>query len=280
MKKSHPEKLFIVIATILASGFYGILFVLFNFETKVKATEGKNYRNLADVIMLPLEKNPTVPWQESLIASLELLDPTIMSLPNASYGFSKVRSLEFERPVREHTPFQLEIEYSPHIHNSSLVFTELIEDLLRAINVNNTLESATTLRKESSWPSLDSSVYWTDVNGTVLEHFPLVSLEQSIDGEERIATSGPTELHVIFQDDLIRVKVISSCGNPKLDELAVNSLRRYFMVKQSKSLPNAEKIADEFKGKSKIYAYWRFTREVDETMNINPEDGSDDRHWF
>ena len=279
MKKSSSEKFFYVIATIVGAGFYALLFSLFKFEIKAKATKDKSYRHLADVIMLPIEKNPSLPWQKNLIAALDLLDPTIMSLPNTSYGFSNVRNLEFERPIRPLAPYNIQIEFQSTLQHKPLQFTAPIDDLLHAININNRLEIGPISNDESSDPPLKPSVYWTDIDGNILDHLPPISVSDVIKGEEQRITSGPTPLQVVFSDNLVRVRLQGSCGDPQLDQIALTNLLRYFTAEQAKSTSGTQNESEVRKA-IKIFAYWRFANEINETVNINMEDELYDRDWF
>lgn len=267
MKKSYPDKFSLAIAIILSLGFYTLLFFLFRFHIRVVEVNKKPLRRLADVMMLPLEKNPVLPWQKNLIASLELLDPTIMSLPNSSYGFSNVRSLEFERPLKPLTPYQMMMELTTPPSSPSLLPTPPIDDLLFAINQKNRLERNVSHGK-STTVGLDSVVYWTNGEGDIQERFPKISLDEFTEEGQKLTTLGPTQLQVSNRKDVVRIKVLNSCGNPRLDKMAVDSLRRYYTKEQAKVSPD---VADN-EGPKKIatiFAYWRFADQVDETPNID-----------
>ena len=169
MKSPPSGKLYLFLAFILSGGYYALLGVSFNFEPETVQFEKRGYRPLADVTMLPIEKNPALTWQRNLIASLELLDPTIMSLPNISYGFSKIRSLEFERPLQPLSSFPVEVGYISVPQTSRIQFTPPILDLIYAINIGKSLEPNSSQRKVNDLLSpKKSQVFWTDGQGKAI----------------------------------------------------------------------------------------------------------------
>ena len=280
MKNSSSEKFFYLIAIMAVCGFHALLFVLFRFETPEKGAEDQNIRHLANVTMLPIEKNPALPWQANLIASLELLDPTVLSLPNTSYGFSNVRSLEFERPFSEITAYDMAVELTPAPPFSPIQIGDPVDDLIHAVNSKSRLEIASDFHDVSPPTRVGSNIYWTNADGTILDRLPSVSLSKETDDDKQLITSGPTQLQVILVETLVRVRLLGSCGNPQLDEIAVKTLRRYFLAEQSKSTTDVKTNYELDGGNSVIYAHWRFASEVSETVNLNAEDLPDDWNRF
>ena len=278
MKKSYPEKFSVVIAIFLSFGFYMLLFALFQFRPRTAPSEDKPFRHLADVIMLPLEKDPIFPWQKNLIASLDLLDPTIMSLPHAVYGFSNIRNLEFERPVKPLTPYQMDVEFASPAPTSESIVTKPIDDLFSAMNSNNSFEPALSTDKQPS-VVMDSVVYWTNDEGTVQEKLPAISLKEIAKDDKKLTTLGPTHLFVLYRGGFARIQLVNSCGNKQLDKVAINSLRRYYTKEQAKLTSNTSNSERKKEGID-IFAHWRFAEEIDESININGKDHHNDRDWL
>ena len=278
MKKSYTDSVFLVSAIILSLGFYALLFLPFQYQARVAPIKDKPFRHLADVVMLPLDKSPLFPWQSNLIASLELLDPTIMSLPNASYGFSNVRNLEFERPIKPLAPYQMRIDYAPAPAPSQFVATPPIGDLFFAMNSTHFLKQHTPQSHPGA--RLDSSVYWTNAAGDIQEYLPSISLKDVTTNGQKLTTLGPTQLEISYRGNLARVKVLTSCGISQLDKMAVDSLRRYFTREQAKLPASSSSSSEEGLEGNQVFAYWRFASEVRESANIHSKEKLYDWDWF
>ena len=277
MKNSYPDSLSWIFAIILSLGFYALLFFPFQFQARVTPSKNKPVRHLADVVMLPLGKDSNFPWQNNLIASLELLDPTIMSLPNSSHGFSNVRSLEFERPIEPLPPHPIGADLAQEPVQTQFFVTPPISDLFSVINATHFLEHQ--LPKPKPRLTMDSTVYWTNEGGEILDHLPSISLKDAAENGKKLTTFGPTQVVISYRGDLARVKLLNSCGIPRLDKMAVDSLRRYFTKEQAK-LTATSSNKQEAKKDTQIFAYWRYASEVSESANIHSENKLYDWDWF
>lgn len=260
-------------ATALAVGCYVAGAVLFKIDNGPRAADKKATRSLATITMLPIERTPAFNWQRNLIASLDLLDPTIMSLPNATFGFSGARSLEDELPVQAPPPVEFtfrqstvpsppEIAIAPPPPSSAPLLIE--EDL-------NAFWAAKAAQKA---PPMEPLVYWTDDSGTAVPRMPDIDLAAIANGDAPMITSGPTRLRVLSQAASMRVRIVQSCGQPALDQLAVRQLRNYLVIMAAKgeSMPTGDSSGT-------YYAHWRWLPFVQERKVFDTEEWHD-QYWF
>ena len=263
LRKLYPTKTYYFIAALIVLGFYGILASLFTFEARVLAFENEEPEYLADVTMLPIEKDPQIPWQRNLIASLDLLDPTVLSLPNARYGFSTVRNYEFERPLEDSQPLDLDFQYNIRPPLPELTKNPTIENLAEINLLEGRPTNLTQIPTYIEYQQYDPFAYWTKENGELMESIPPIPGKEFDQFNEEITISGPTYLSISVQPDFARVKIVKSCGDNEVDRLAENYLRRYL----TKHLWAAQKESEtkwSHANNTILLVHWRYLTKVKE----------------
>ena len=225
----YPSKTYYFLAIVIVLSFYGILVFLFSFKAPVMNIDNSQPGYLADVTMLPIERDPKFTWQRNLIASLDLLDPTVLSLPNPRYGFSVVRNLEFERPIEDFKPDKIKLQYSPRPPLSKILFnnsTTTLVDIVRFKGIND-LDGA--MPTPILYQKYDPFAYWTKESGDIVESIPPIPSEEIERLDDGTTVDGPTFLSVSIERDFARIRIVDSSGNKQLDELAISYLRRHLM---------------------------------------------------
>ncbi len=277
--KKDPVKLQYFIASLIVSFIYFILFTGFKLAPGETALT-KPVRELADVTMLPIEPNAPFRWQRNLIATLELLDPTIMSLPNTSYGFSRIRNLEFERPLEPLPSYEFDIQLQDQAPAGEIYFIEPVGDVLESFNHERLTKLDSKLQVSSKPSPIAPDVYWTDQNGAVQTDLAHMSLADIVSDETAFTTTGPTVVSLSSRNELVRVRLIKSCGNPILDQRAVDHLHRTFAVRYAKT---ASSDTNGMLGDDRtliLSAHWRFAEGIDDDDHIGEENDEYRENWF
>ncbi len=229
---------------------------------------------LADVTLLPLDTEPVYPWMANLVASLELLDPTVLSLPNTSKGFSKIRNLEFQRPLVPVEPHEFEIHFDTALTFPALTLTEGVSDLMLSMHHGKVRELAPIHVAEP--PPIASQVLMVNDAGGIIDYLPPLSMDTAAGDGGPLITEGPTRLHVSMRKALVRVQLEQSCGNSELDQLAVGALRQYYILEIANTPdPEIGVIRDPV-----VWIHWRYRPEIEERRELQMEELFDDTHQF
>lgn len=262
-----------LIASVLAVSCYVAGAALFKVDNGPRAADKKATRSLATITMLPIERTPAFNWQRNLIASLDLLDPTIMSLPNATFGFSGARSLEDELPIQDPSPVEFTFRQSTNPSPPEIAITPPPPSSAPLL-IEEDLNAAWATQATQEPPPMEPRVYWTDDSGTAVPRMPDLDLGAIAAGDTPIVTSGPTRLRVLSQVASVRVRIVQSCGQPALDQLAVRQLRNYLAIMAAKgeSMPTGD-------SSGAYYAHWRWLPFVQEKKVFDTEEWHD-QYWF
>ncbi len=266
-------------AFIGATLFYGGFIVLFDYTPSLNAHNQPSH--LADVIFLSIDKSQANDWQKNLIASLELLDPTVLSLPNPHHGFSRIRSFEFERPVEPFPDYEFTIAEIQHSLFPPITLTTPINDVLAAIN--NFQNSQLQINQDATpkYPTLNATMYWSNHRGEIMPRIPIIPNDALSRLGDQIVTTGPSIFLAEQHQKLTRIKIVTSCGAPELDQIGLLHLQQYFsrihfLSPAEGEDNNAMLIPDH----GLILGHWRLVPGINEQKTMQKEKPFDVPNWF
>ncbi len=252
-------------------------------------------RSLAEIVMLPTGE--VLPAHLRPLENWSVLrDPTIMSLPNDRYGFSEILRIDFARPLQVLPDPLPKLELAPGYSFPPHRVTPPV--VLPALTIANA-----RLREPLELPAVvepapvPPGVYWTHPDGTAFLRLPPMELAPIAGAEAPLPCIGPTRLLTIPRSEaapevdaddaapiapsqhMLRVQVEVSSGNPVLDQLAVDHVRRHVAT-----WPDHRELTDEMRWwldrRHRIVVHWRYAPNVREIADpIAPEDWHD-RRWY
>ncbi len=256
----NPNQEIINIDYIIAAGIAMMILVifisLFNIDFGVKSINGAINEPLSEITMLPIEKNPRYNWQKSLITTIELLDPTIMSLPSTDFGFSQVRNLEFAKKVEAVAPVEFKINLTIGNTDTAVNINKSPKQLNSVLSNAYSQQLVGIEIVEKDMPKIESQIYWTNRDGVIISSLtqPLPELNDTADETNKI--SGPTVILVTHEKTIIRTQILKSCGNFKFDQIALRYIDSNRVKFQSSG--NPDDIPLNSKEPLVLSAHWHF----------------------
>ncbi len=278
----NPNQEIINIDYIIAVGISVMILVifisLFNIDFGVKSVNGAINNPLSEITMLPIEKNPRYNWQKSLITTIELLDPTIMSLPSTDFGFSQVRNFEFAKKVESVSPVEFKINLTTGNTDMAVYIDKSPKQLHSVLSSSYSQQSIGIDVVEKEMPKIESQIYWTNRDGSIIS-----SLTQSFPEVKKILNetskiSGPTVILVAHEKTIIRTQILKSCGNFKFDQIALRHINSNKIKFQSQGNPN--NIQLKSMEQLRLSAHWRFLPEADFSETIKLEESINVQDWY
>ena len=269
----------VVVAAVYAAIIFGL-----RIESSAKAIDSNLEPDLGDVVFLPVERHVPpwqMKWQQHVLAWIDLLDPTIISLPNQTYGFSQIRNMEFERPFADFERMAFAGRYAQRPTPPSLQLTLGVDDLLQYMERSRRMIPPAMAGTQQQVESRALGIVWTDENGRTVDGLPVLDLgAYGIDLTVMRRTTGPTRIRVSPYYDQFRVRLIRSCGDTDLDAAAVTHLRRLFSSDNKNQTVLARKASPWLGEDSRFDVHWRFLGAVIEEPEADERKQRYDIDWF
>ncbi len=164
------------------------------------------------------------PWEHELIIWAELLDPTLLTLPNEERGFSVVRRKERVIPLRPAPAHEPRVVFAAE---NKFQTVDLTEDMA-APPVLISTSWVPEFPKPQPGPSpsvLPVAVVWKWSDGTLVDGMPVHTAEVIRQLADGAMPSAPTAIDVHYDGRSIRVLVSRSSGVRALDLLALADVR-------------------------------------------------------
>jgi len=162
-------------------------------------------------------------WEQDLHAWSRIADPTLLSLPNERYGFSRIRRDERERPVSPPPAYPFPTKPIAERDLPLIHLAHLPDSLGDTIRRNWALPNP-TLPPPPEPAVLPEGVIWRLADGTPLARQPEVPLESLAQRLSEEPADRPTQIDLSRPGQRLRVRVRHSCGNAALDIAAVKAL--------------------------------------------------------
>ncbi len=270
------------IAYIIAAGITVIVVVifvsLFKIDFGIKATNTSANKPLSEITMLPIEKNPHYNWQRSLITTIELLDPTIMSLPSTNFGFSKVRNLEFAKKAGVVSQVDFKIDLTSESQDEPVKINTSPKSLISVFSNAYSQRSSNIDYVKEKMPKIENHVYWTNRDGRVYPSLtqPLSNLKKSAIEPGKI--NGPTVILMIREKSIIRTQILESSGNDELDKIALRHINKTRVKVQSTG--NAKNAILNLKDQLVLYVHWHFLPDSDFSEALKSKDSIHVQDWY
>lgn len=192
--------------------------------------------SLPRVVMLPVDGPAVNPWHGQLLAWLDLRDPTVLSLPNSRYGFSKVLEGESARPLEERRVTGTLAEPAAAFQAAvPRIGPEPPEDVMGAVVTARLSRPRLQLPRFAGVPARHrQEPAWIDGRGLVLAWMPVPDLPEGAAASpppeavtellfERLPAAGDRQLPPV-----LRVRVVRSCGDARRDVAAAVTGRQVF----------------------------------------------------
>jgi len=255
-----------LLAVLLTVALYGGTIHLF--EIREPQREGLVQRRASRVVSLPdpLQRGGRhQAWQARVLAWLDLRDPTILSLPHPTRGFSGIRRDDFVRPVQD-TPMAvhaIESDTFPELAEFAIIdeFQDLDQALLEARRI-----SAPALSYDAP-AELSRQVHWLNASGTIQTDIPALDLEALSEGQ---TVTGNSVLLLQSDPEMVRVRLVRSCGNAVLDQLAVEHLREKVILTQD-AVPLGTEARPLKQTMRHLYIVWRFHPKISDRRGIDSD---------
>lgn len=255
------------------------------FEVKEPENEGLVPKQASQVVSLPdpLPRG-TAPdgWQARVLAWADLRDPTVLSLPHPTRGFSGVRANEFERPVQDvvMAHFVFEAEELPRM---AAFAPQTVPVLLHEEIVRQTRLAPPTVPSAGKRTVRPTGILWLDKDGAEQADIPPLVLPDPVDMEPQSIT-GDTVLNVRSDGKMLRVRIVRSCGSAALDGLALQHVRSDVLKRDPVPLgTEAKPLADQNR---ELLVVWRNHPAVSDRRSLgedvwhNGEESWYDLDWY
>ena len=157
-------------------------------------------------------------WEGEIRAWCKLADPTLLSLPNESLGFSRVRRQERVLPYSDVPPYEYSSAFTPERPLPELALAEDPRPL--ADEISGTWESfPAPVPPDPVATALPEGIIWRLPDGTVLDGMPALPEDDvRVAMAEKMPTA-PTRIEVCRDARRLRVRVRRPSGSPQLDLL-------------------------------------------------------------
>jgi len=248
--KEHHTSTPWLIAILVAIIFHGLLAVLFIPEDYTKKTTDEK---LPSIIMLPIGSNDILPTQKSIVYWMEDSNPTLIVQPNRVYGYSSVLDNKHAIHLNQNYPELSNIVNTMPIHNSIVepipIKRASIAKLISQVDLAQTPLIPKGIFNKIKLSSLQYPLFSDYYTGKVF-HFKFKNTVIINNIINKYNPTKPTVLLVnvsIMKEIYPTVRIISSCGYPKLDEEAVKLITIELTTKNKKLLNKQLKMNIEWK---------------------------------
>ena len=198
------------------------------------------HRTWPKVYLFPMDEPPATSVQENLLGWMDLLDPTVLSLPSERRGFSRVRKGEFVRPLMAPQAWELTVAQADLPTVKEVPLTAADENVLgQAAALAATAPPDLPPRARYRPPQMEPGVYWTGASGELLAEPPAIQLAEMPQG---ISVVGPTRLRAVVGKTHIRATVTESCGDRRLDLKSLEAMQKW-LGPDPKRLPKEAQVS-------------------------------------
>ena len=164
-------------------------------------------------------------WEQEIRAWCELADPTLLSLPNESRGFSRVRRRERVLPYSGVPPYEYASAFAQERALAELPLSD--EPRPMEAEVSRTWQGTPApVPPEPPAKPLPDGIVWRLPGGTVLSGMPELPEEDVRAASAVTPPKAPTRLEVTRDQRRLRIRVRKPCGSPRLDLLLLKAVTR------------------------------------------------------
>jgi len=164
-------------------------------------------------------------WENELRAWCLLADPTLLSLPSETLGFSRFRTATRPMPRREIPSYSYSHDFMPvTIHTPPpLIGKQQALSLAIAANWPQPLPQIITQPVAATLPT---GIIWRRRDGTLLEHALKLPDDAVNSAAATAELNGPSQVEISRRLNNTRVRLLKSSGNRALDQLLIENLTR------------------------------------------------------
>lgn len=291
-----------IAATIIVAAFYAAVY--FGVQiTSGQSTSGVVTGKRADIVFVPVDDygSPSrwPDWVKNILAWRDVLDPTILFLPNQTYGFSIVYDGDFDRTAQNFERLEFGIEHQPLPSLSQASMSAGSDDFLEKMEYAR-LVLAPTIADAPVAMSRPQAILWTGRDGQPVQLLPELALPDALK-DRSFTTNGTTRIVVHASGPMFPLAMRSrmstyadnvqctgrrftitrsrSCGVTELDSLAVAHVTKWFNSAEAQTAM-AEKAPAWLLDPAYFECHWRLLPTI--TENPQPEDreGWHDLDWY
>lgn len=164
-------------------------------------------------------------WEREIRAWCSLADPTLLSLPNESRGFSRVRREERVLPYSAVPPYEYASSFAQEPAFPELALSDEPRPLQDEVSRTWRTTPAPVPADPPTTP-LPDGIVWRLPGGTVLSGMPDLPEDDVRKASASTPPTGCTRLEVIRDQRRLRVRVRRPCGNSQLDLLLLATVTR------------------------------------------------------
>ena len=164
-------------------------------------------------------------WEREIRAWCELADPTLLSLPNESRGFSRVRREERVLPYSDVPPYEYASAFAPERTFAELSLSD--EPRPMEAEVSRAWQATPApVPPEPPTKPLPDGIVWRLPDGTVLAGMPELPEDDVREASKATAPEAPTRVEITRDQRRLRIRVRRPCGSPELDLLLLKAVTR------------------------------------------------------
>jgi len=235
-KKKAVSKRITVELAILATVAIHVAMSLLVVEKKSKTNHYLNtQKEYCQYLNLNLDRTPST---KKFIQELKVLDPTLLSLPNELFGFSLVRALPRKLPYTKNQPYDLTIKPIPENKFPYIPLTTPFLKLKQQIIKQWQIVKPTTIKRIPP-PKLPNKLLWRLSDGTIINNINNIKIENIQKClNKKTPVTKPTTIEISNFNNIIRIRLkyknnkTGSCGNPKLDAIAIETIKKQIRIQQ------------------------------------------------
>jgi len=212
-EKRARERLHAEVALLVALVLHGLMLV--GFRASSPETGQLSVASDPGCVLLS-DKGERSRWEDELVAWADLLDPTLLSLPNETRGFSAIRCEMREARVQSIPAHTLDAEMAIEGGFDALRLSRDCPSL--SVASGDTWLPALSPPPPAPLPSvLPTHALWRFPDGTVIDTLPRYTPAQVQAIVGTTVLTSATRLEITNDGKSVRVVIRRSCGLPELD---------------------------------------------------------------
>ena len=233
--------------TVTALGLLVAVIIHYGLTATLRFAPGKDEKHSArkePVVTTITGRDNLQIWEPELIAWAEVVDPTLISLPHTTLGFSSVRLGKTHR-LKVSIP-----AYKPRIDEVDYKLTPALELQLSGFNFSDLstppLQRPKLPVKAPTPKPVPQRVIWRTGQGQTIPHM-LRRLPDDIQKQVKPeALTGPTVIEIQKMRDFVRLRLLQSSGSRLLDRFATRLIGKKTAVAEAGKNSPEEIAANPF----------------------------------